>query len=182
MVPSAHGPICTEIIGTSLLKKNLPDSYFHLWINQFITITMIWKSIHICVVRRRTVKNLVKGDEGWKPQRTANKYLEKQEPLPAIAAVLIMGCWGKKERFRRTISHCKKDSSWCLRSSLPLARENRFKRRWEDEVRVFQAIAWWNLYQETPFRDWKNNLEISLSTWAFIIKENLQDSQPITSC
>ena len=162
-------------------KKNLPDSYFHI-VNQFITIKMIWKSIHICVVRRRIAKNLVKRDERQKPQRTANKYLEKQESLPAIATVLIMGCWGKKERFRRTISHCEKDSCWCFRSSLPLARENRFKRRWEDEVRVFQAISWWNLYQETPFWGWKNNLEISLSTWAFIVKENLQDFQSITSC
>ena len=30
------------------------------------------------------------------------------------------------------------------------------------------------MYQETPFGDWKNNLEISLSTWAFIMKENFK--------
>lgn len=76
-------------------------------------------------MRRRIAKNLVKRDEGQKPQRAANKYLEKQESLPAIAAVLIMGCWGKKDRFRRTIPHCEKDSCWCFRSSLPLATDSK---------------------------------------------------------
>ena len=146
----------------------MPDSYFHIVNQSGYHYQMIWKSIHICV-GRRIVKNLVKGDEGWKPQRTANKYLEKQEPLPAIAAVLIMGCWGKKERFRRTISHCKKDSSWCLRSSLPLARENiskeNEKMRWEYFKQYHGEICIKKLLLGTEKITWKYHSVLELLSW-----------------
>ena len=66
-----------------------------------------------------------------------------------------------------------------LKKFLAPCKGKHFKRKWEDEVRVFQAISWWNMYQETPFGDWKNNLEIWLSTWTFIMKENINDIQPM---
>lgn len=134
----------------AFLLQNLSDYYFHIE-NPCQSVYHYQKDMkeYSCFVlwEERTVRKLVKGDEGWKPQRMATKSLARRDSLTAVAAVelqLIVGCWGRKQRFRRTVPQCEKDSCWCLRSSLPLVRKNWLRRRWEDKVRIFQATSWWN--------------------------------------
>ena len=98
----------------------------------------------------RTIRKLIKGDEGWKPNRTATKSLGRWNSFSAVAPLqflLMLGCRGRQERFIRSVPHWEKDLGRCFRSFLPLAKKNGLKREWEAEVRGFQAISWWAFYQ-----------------------------------
>ena len=94
----------------------------------------------ICVLcgEKRGLRNFVKGGEGWKPTRTATKSLGRQESLSAVAELqflLMLGCWGRKERFQGLFHLEKKTCVGASEASCPLQRKMDSKEggklRWE---------------------------------------------------
>ena len=125
----------------------------------------------------RTIRKLAKGDKGWKPNRTATKSLGRWNSFSAVAPLqflLMVGCRGRQERFRRSVPHWEKDLGRCFRSFLALARKMDSKEseklRWEDFKQYHGELS----IKYLLMRDWKNKQFGNISLYLSSYNENFK--------
>ena len=142
------------------------------------TLLMIWMSSHVlCGEKRGQLGNLPREIRGWKPNRTATKSLGRWNSFSAVAPLqflLMLGCRGRQERFRRSVPHWEKDLGRCFRSFLALARKMDSKEseklRWEDFKQYHGELS----IKYLLMGDWKNKQFGNISLYLSSYNENFK--------
>ena len=141
-------------------EKKFFESYFHIGnLDQLIMMQMIWMSICVLCGEKRGLRKFIKGGEGWKPNRTATKFLGRQDSLSTVAPLqflLMLGCRGRKERFKGLFHIEKKTCAHASEASCLLQRKMDSKEgeklRWEYFILYHGELC----IKKLLMGDWKN--------------------------